>query len=494
MKCHIYLIVISLFIVFNPNFSFCTVTNSNEVSDSIRILSFNILYGGDEIDYNKVIELIKKANPDVIGFQEAEGNIPKIAKSLGWKYYDSRLHLMSKYPIISQKSSAWYYVLLEVRPGHVFAFSNIHLPSDPYGPDLIKNGSPIDSVIKNEYLTRYHELDKFEKIYDSLYQAEIPLIVTGDFNSPSHRDWIDATVNLRPHLKYKVDWIVSKRMEEMGFIDTYREANPDVLKNPGLTWTPASPPIVPANETHDRIDYIWASNIEKVIHSTLIGEEGGKDVTFSVSPYPSDHRGVLTTCLIKPVLSNAYIQPFKLKDSLLLRFFSIDNSNLSIQLFDKKGALYKSFQMLNINENEKKLKIEKGESYRIQLKNNDSVIAENYFHPAIDKKRPFLKLAKNEYKEGEPISIKWENAPGHRFDWIAIYPAGKETSNDFYKTEPYTTYLLYSYTYASESGSLILGKQSKGNGWPLKAGQYRIHLLLDDGYRSLVDIPLKVTK
>ena len=80
MKCHIYLIVISLFIVFNPNFSYCTVTNSNEVSDSIRILSFNILYGGDEIDYYKVIELIKKANPDVIGFQEAEGNIPKIAK------------------------------------------------------------------------------------------------------------------------------------------------------------------------------------------------------------------------------------------------------------------------------------------------------------------------------------------------------------------------------------------------------------------------------
>ena len=57
------------------------------------------------------------------------------------------------------------------------------------------------------------------------------------------RDWIDAAVNIRPHIKYKVDWIVSKRMEKMGFIDTYRDINPDVLKNPGITWTPASPPI-----------------------------------------------------------------------------------------------------------------------------------------------------------------------------------------------------------------------------------------------------------
>lgn len=491
MKIFFYSIVIYQIIVFNAYSSFA---NSNVVSDSVRILSFNILYGGDEIDYDKVIELIKKANPDIIGFQEAEGNIPKIAKSLGWKYYDSRIHLISKYPIISHKSSAWYYVLLEISPGRVFAFSNIHLPSDPYGPDLIKNGSPIDSVIKNEYITRYHELDKFEKIYDSLYKAEVPLIVTGDFNSPSHRDWIDSTVGLRSHIKYKVDWVVSKRMEKMGFTDTYREANQNVLKNPGLTWTPASPPIVPANETHDRIDYIWASNIEKVIHSTLVGEEGGQDVTISVNPFPSDHRGVLTTCFIKPIILDAYIQPFQLKDSLLIRFFSKDYKKLSIELFDKEGNLFKSFRNLKANENEKKLKIQKGESYRIQLKNNDLVIAENYFHPTNDKKRPILKLSKDEYKEGEPISIEWKNAPGHRFDWIAIYPDGKETSDDFYKTETYTTYLLYAYTYASESGSLVLGKQAKGNGWPLKAGQYRIHFLLDDGYRSLDDIPLKVIK
>ena len=78
-------------------------------SDTLRVLSFNILYGGDEIDFQKVIEVIQKANPDVVGIQEAEGNIPKLASALGWKYYDSRLHLLSKYPIFCDSIHQWYY-------------------------------------------------------------------------------------------------------------------------------------------------------------------------------------------------------------------------------------------------------------------------------------------------------------------------------------------------------------------------------------------------
>ena len=47
MKIFFYSIVIYQIIVFNTYSSFA---NSNVVSDSVRILSFNILYGGDEID------------------------------------------------------------------------------------------------------------------------------------------------------------------------------------------------------------------------------------------------------------------------------------------------------------------------------------------------------------------------------------------------------------------------------------------------------------
>jgi hypothetical protein len=118
------------------NFKFSNSNSFSLKADTIRVLSFNILYGGDEIDFSKVVEAIQKANPDVVGVQEAEGNIPKLAKALGWKYFDTRLHLLSKYPVISSDAWGWYYALIEIQPGKVIAFSNVHLPSDPYGPDL----------------------------------------------------------------------------------------------------------------------------------------------------------------------------------------------------------------------------------------------------------------------------------------------------------------------------------------------------------------------
>jgi len=472
----------------------CSSNKSNALhSDTIRVLSFNILYGGDEIDFDKVVEAIQKADPDVVGIQEAEGNIPKLAAALGWKYFDTRLHLLSKHPIISSNATGWYYALIEIKPGRVIAFSNVHLPSDPYGPDLVRAGVALDSVIQNEYATRYYELDKHQKIYDSLNQKGIPLIVTGDFNSPSHRDWMEQAVMTRPHLKYKVDWIVSKRMEKMGFVDTYRAANPDVLTKPGLTWTPASPPIVNENETHDRIDFIWASSIDKVIHSTLVGEEGGKDVEISVKPYPSDHRGVLTTCALKPVPAPAFIQTFPLKDSLLICYHSPNPKDLSIQIYNENGQLTQEIKDVKHTDSAKTIRIAQTGSYHIQLKSNHKIIAENDFLQVIESHKPTLNVFKNEYKVGEAIQVAWKHAPGHRFDWIAIYPEEKSTNSDYYKPEQNTTYLIYAYTYAKESGKLILDKQSKGNGWPLKAGNYKIHLLLDDGYTSLASIPIKIT-
>jgi hypothetical protein len=96
------------------NFKFSNSNSFSLKADTIRVLSFNILYGGDEIDFSKVV----------------------VATALGWKYFDTRLHLLSKYPVISSDAWGWYYALIEIQPGKVIAFSNVHLPSDPYGPDL----------------------------------------------------------------------------------------------------------------------------------------------------------------------------------------------------------------------------------------------------------------------------------------------------------------------------------------------------------------------
>jgi hypothetical protein len=94
-------------------------------------MSFNIWLVGDVVDFRKVIEAIEGARADIVGLQEAEGNTRRIAAALGWPYWSDRLHVVSRLPLIDLPAAKGEYVLVQVRPGAVFALANVHLTSDP---------------------------------------------------------------------------------------------------------------------------------------------------------------------------------------------------------------------------------------------------------------------------------------------------------------------------------------------------------------------------
>lgn len=403
---------------------------STITADTLTVLSFNILYGGDEVDFTKTVELIRRVDPDIVGIQEAEGNIERLANALNWKYYDPRLHILSKYPILTNDSTGWYFAWIEIQANHFIAFSNIHLPSDPYGPELVRDGFTQEQVLKNEDTLRLRELDEHLRIFDLLKHRGVPIVATGDFNSPSHRDWNDTRFLTRSHMRYPIAWPVSVSMEAAGLLDTYRQANPNVLEAPGLTWTPGYPnaPLA-SNETHDRIDFIWAWGIDATLYATLAGEKISSGVSFFVEPYPSDHRAVVSTLVVTPV---------------------------------QVTALRKQYDYVK--------------------------------HALKDSVQPQLRVMKPLLASGEPIEIEWRNAPGNRFDWIALYPEATVTAHDYYRPEVKTSYLTYAYTRGKRSGHLQLNHQSKGEGWPLKPGKYKIHLLLDDGYTSLASASIEITR
>ena len=85
-----------------------------------------------------------------------------------------------------------------VAPGKVVALGNLHLTSDPYGPDLLRDGSPIEEVLQGETDSRLAEIDPFAAAIEPLVAIGTPVIVTGDFNTPSHLDYTDAAIGLRP--------------------------------------------------------------------------------------------------------------------------------------------------------------------------------------------------------------------------------------------------------------------------------------------------------
>ena len=65
----------------------------------VRIMSFNIWYGGDQVNFNGIIEAIKKADADIVGLQEPDGRTLEIAALAGYPYADVRRHIISRFPL-----------------------------------------------------------------------------------------------------------------------------------------------------------------------------------------------------------------------------------------------------------------------------------------------------------------------------------------------------------------------------------------------------------
>ncbi len=65
----------------------------------LKILTFNIWYGGDQVSFASVIKAIQLADADIVGLQEPDGKTLQIAALAGYPYADQRRHIISKYPI-----------------------------------------------------------------------------------------------------------------------------------------------------------------------------------------------------------------------------------------------------------------------------------------------------------------------------------------------------------------------------------------------------------
>ncbi len=268
----------------------------------LSVMTFNIEYGGDRVDFGRVVEAIRAAGADVVGVQEAWGHIPRLAEELGWQHFDTRMHIVSRYPLIDPGGADGRYVLAEVQPGHVVALGNVHLPADPFGPSEVRDGAPADVVLELERRLRLPAIAGPLAALSALAAAGVPAFLTGDLNSPAASDWV--VVGQRPHVRYPLAWPVSRAVEAAGFRDSYRALHPDPLAEPGLTWPAARPRVAGWNpepdETQERIDFVFAAGNAVPLASRIVGEPGAADVAVSVDPWPTDHRGVVSTFRVVP--------------------------------------------------------------------------------------------------------------------------------------------------------------------------------------------------
>ena len=447
------------------------------------------------IDVAKVAEAIKVSGADVVGVEEGGGAIPQLAKDVGWPYYDVRMQVLSRLPLIDPPGADGHYTFVQLSPGRVVAIENVHLPSDPYGPYWVRDGKTAQQVVAMERRVRLPSILPVLAVARSLQRRGIPVFLTGDFNSPSFHDWTAASVGTRKFMRYPVHWPVTAAVEAAGFRDSYRVVYPNAVKHPGLTW-PVHRPIPGWNPTPrdplDRIDFIFATAAASPTASLIVGEPGGPELSATVAPWQSDHRDIASTFTVSgvtpPTLVSVTQRLLTVGDAAVVAYHAPAGGKVEVGL-DPGGGAFTPIAHQDARGVDGTLTFDTGSwkpgAYQARLVEPSGGIASTFpFWVEAPGTVPTITTAKPTYRSGRPIRVSWQNAPGERWDWVAVYRRNADPN--------VASYLTWAYTKASVDGSLTLRGASSGP-WPLKPGAYSVYLLKDDLYVKVAGTPLTIT-
>jgi Tol biopolymer transport system component/endonuclease/exonuclease/phosphatase family metal-dependent hydrolase len=435
---------------------------------NVKFMTFNIEWGGKNVAFEKVLEAIRLSGADIVGIQEAEGNLEELATELGW-HFDERSYVISRFPLIDIPAANGKYVLVEVRPQQVVAVANLHLPSDPYGPDLERDGAADAEIIALEQRVRMPMLTSFLENLAPLVGTAMPVLVSGDFNAPGDNNWP-----------------VPAAMRHAGFRDSWREVHPDAATHPGYTWWAARPRIehyAPGEQDpQGRIDMIWSAGPIQASDAALVGEANNPHVSIAVTPWPSDHRGVVATFAVVPAEWPAFLSTDRRvysEDERPTLIYNLANAGGS-RIVVTNPATGQVVAKHAIDQPSGRLQTQRlaPGRYVATIDNTDNRY-EREFWVRENLGVPSIATAKQQFAADEPVLVRWQNAPGYRNDYIALY-AADSADND-------RDVQAFAYIDARPAGNLDLRVGVAAAGEVLRPGRYIAKLMKDDGYEALAE-------
>ncbi len=445
----------------------------------LDVLVYNIEYGGGpETD-----KVIRRLDADVVGVLESYERLPKIAKRTGYPYYNTSLQLLSKYPILEPSGGDGLYALLEVEPGYVLPFFNVHLDYVEWGPRALRNGASLASVIESENEVRTSAMKRPIEAITRLLDDGYPIFLTGDFNQPSSLDYAADTVGTREGINEPVPWPVSEALFDLGFRDTYREVHSNPVEDPGTTQ----------DSTGERIDYVYAAGPSTTLDSKLVGEPGGADVEIEAAPWTSDHRAVLSSFEVTPVAMPTLVavdaQLRTVGDKIAVTHSVPESGENEIAIVPAGGDADAALETLAAADERGTSELDtsgwESGAYDALLGDGDDEIARVPFYLRDPQAKLELSTDKRSYERGEPVEVSWARAPANRWDWLGVYKSSAPDSED-------DDYLIWDYAAGHSAGTVppttdgeaSLGAGSQGAPWPLPGGDYVVHYLLADEYES----------
>jgi hypothetical protein len=151
----------------------------------------------------------------VVGIQEAWGNTARLARAVGWKYYDhasTSSHASRFWKLLIARVSTRLSKSCPVKwwPWPTCIFRTTLWAG--HGPIGFHGGAGGRKSTEGSPANGRAFVEKLS----ALAKEGVPVFLTGDFNSPSHLDWTKPTVGVLQNHRYVVEWPVTKFIQEKG--------------------------------------------------------------------------------------------------------------------------------------------------------------------------------------------------------------------------------------------------------------------------------------
>lgn len=346
--------IINLVIIFSmlPFFAY----SATEKNDTLKVLQLNLWGQGETVPngVKGIVDIIDQTDPDIAFlceiFSQKEKHfmdyLTSELKKRGKQYYGENLKqtmgVLSK--IKMDEVSSCFTLEDKSRPNPVCK-ATISLGSKK----LIAYSVHWDWTHYECYLPRGYSGTTWKKLPEPVYDADSILaanrisfrdegvkalledagkeiekgnliILGGDFNEPSHLDWQQDTKDMRDHNGLVINWDCSVLLYEAGFKDVYRETYPDAVTYPGFTFPAGNKDAdlnklvwLPDMDERDRIDFIYyypdpslklenaviVGPSQNILKGEIIENDSEDQFIKPAGIWPSDHKGVFSTFLIK---------------------------------------------------------------------------------------------------------------------------------------------------------------------------------------------------
>ncbi|QUE50116.1 endonuclease/exonuclease/phosphatase family protein [Luteolibacter ambystomatis] len=285
-------------------------------AEPLRVLLWNVQRGANyfEDGPEKTVKVIRDSKADIVLMQESYKNYrlgvklgPWVAGELGWHSYQGdsdHLCVLSRFPI----AETFYYSSYHGIGARIRAAEGKEFLAWACWIDYRANVSQrlIDrpeSTVDELLACETKESSRTKETLDLIahlkktghLDTKLPLLVAGDWNSPSHLDLGESTKDLHGGKVIPIPGTIA--FEKEGFMDAYRRIFPDVRQHPGLTWSPLQKVNGDAGkeEAQARIDRLYVRNagLRPTAARIFPEQEENPGIPQSQRKFPSDHAALL---------------------------------------------------------------------------------------------------------------------------------------------------------------------------------------------------------